>query len=327
MRLNGIVPKSPKARVILVIFIALALAIAAYLFFGRKPREARDFELAQNAARQAQIDALKRDTDNDGLRDWEETIFHTDPQVSDTDADGTIDGEEVRLGRDPLKPNSSKNLAKPNDLAATSTPLAAMPQADESQSANLTQLIAQSLGQQLIARRLTDPEAQIDPEAIGRNIVNGLPAYTPETPLLTLKDITITQDNSDAAIKTWARQFDAAIKESFHNNDQTETLILINALKDENYDSLTQLDPYLKAYDTAASKIKRIPVPSPLAPYEMDFLKITLRFRDIVFQFRNAEKDPVSAIAGIQPYFTLADELQALNRKIGTEFIQRHITF
>ena len=42
------------------------------------------------------------DTDNDGLRDWEETLYGTDPDVADTDGDGVGDGTEVRSGRDPL---------------------------------------------------------------------------------------------------------------------------------------------------------------------------------------------------------------------------------
>lgn len=327
MRLNGILPKSPKARRVLAIFIVLALAVAAYIFFTRKPRDSREFELAQNAARLRQIEALKRDSDADGLRDWEEAIFHTDPQTADTDADGTADGEEVRQARDPLKPNTAKNLADPNDMAATSTPLAAVLQADAPDTTNLTQIIAQSLGQQLIARRLTDPEAQIDPEAIGRSIAQGLPTYTPETPILTLKDITVTQDNSDAAVKEWAQRSDAALTESFRGNDQFEALIAVNALKDENYDALARLDAYLQGYDAAVTKTKKIPVPAALAQDELDFLRNIMKLRDTVSRFRNAEKDPVTALAALNPYFILVQKIRDWNKKMQQEFSRRHITF
>jgi hypothetical protein len=48
------------------------------------------------------------DTDNDGLRDYEEQqIYHTDPKVADTDKDGLSDGDEVnRLKTDPLNMDS-----------------------------------------------------------------------------------------------------------------------------------------------------------------------------------------------------------------------------
>jgi hypothetical protein len=45
---------------------------------------------------------LAMDTDNDGLRDYDETdIYGTDPENSDSDGDGYPDGEEVKRGFDP----------------------------------------------------------------------------------------------------------------------------------------------------------------------------------------------------------------------------------
>jgi serine/threonine protein kinase len=44
----------------------------------------------------------KRDTDEDGIDDYEEVnLYHTDPIVSDTDGDGLKDGNEIERGLDP----------------------------------------------------------------------------------------------------------------------------------------------------------------------------------------------------------------------------------
>ena len=43
-----------------------------------------------------------KDSDNDGLRDWEEELFGTDINNPDTDGDGYLDGEEVDSGHNPL---------------------------------------------------------------------------------------------------------------------------------------------------------------------------------------------------------------------------------
>ncbi len=44
------------------------------------------------------------DSDNDGLKDWEETVYGTDPNKPDTDGDGTKDGDEIAQKRNPKKP-------------------------------------------------------------------------------------------------------------------------------------------------------------------------------------------------------------------------------
>jgi len=57
----------------------------------------------------AQID-FKKDSDNDGLKDWEEALWKTDPQNPDTDGDGTPDGKEVAEGRNPAIPGPDDYL-------------------------------------------------------------------------------------------------------------------------------------------------------------------------------------------------------------------------
>lgn len=47
-------------------------------------------------------DLYAGDTDGDGLKDWEEVLWKTDPNNSDTNGNGIPDGEEVNLGKNPL---------------------------------------------------------------------------------------------------------------------------------------------------------------------------------------------------------------------------------
>jgi len=51
--------------------------------------------------------AITKDTDGDGLLDWDESnIYGTDPENSDTDGDRLSDGEEVNIGTDYLNPDT-----------------------------------------------------------------------------------------------------------------------------------------------------------------------------------------------------------------------------
>lgn len=53
------------------------------------------------------------DSDNDGLADWEEVEWHTNPTNPDTDGDGTSDGAEVAAGRNPLVRGPNDKLTNP----------------------------------------------------------------------------------------------------------------------------------------------------------------------------------------------------------------------
>ena len=47
------------------------------------------------------LESTEPDRDGDGLPDWEEGVWGTNPNNPDTDGDGTYDGEEVRNNRHP----------------------------------------------------------------------------------------------------------------------------------------------------------------------------------------------------------------------------------
>lgn len=56
----------------------------------------------------AAVSAAIPDHDKDGLNDWYEQQFKTDPADPDTDNDGYGDGQEVMSGFDPLRANGAK---------------------------------------------------------------------------------------------------------------------------------------------------------------------------------------------------------------------------
>lgn len=43
----------------------------------------------------------EKDSDGDGLYDWQEVLYRTDPEDKDSDGDGVSDGDEVKRGMDP----------------------------------------------------------------------------------------------------------------------------------------------------------------------------------------------------------------------------------
>ncbi len=112
---NGASPLTPKqkwAAGFLAVFavVFLILWVSQFKNSIQQPLNSTDqsqinqqSDQSQSAANDA---ALKnKDTDGDGLSDWDEIhIYHTSPYLADTDGDGIPDGVEVRNGTDPNCP-------------------------------------------------------------------------------------------------------------------------------------------------------------------------------------------------------------------------------
>ncbi len=50
------------------------------------------------------------DSDNDGLSDWQELFYSTDPANPDTDNDGLLDGKELQAGTNPLDQDTDHDM-------------------------------------------------------------------------------------------------------------------------------------------------------------------------------------------------------------------------
>jgi len=69
----------------------------------------KNAEIAKNIKKQKVLEKKEqKDTDGDGLKDWQEVLYRTDPELADSDGDGISDGDEVKNGTDPAKYGEEK---------------------------------------------------------------------------------------------------------------------------------------------------------------------------------------------------------------------------
>jgi hypothetical protein len=92
---------------------AFALLILAIGLVVNKRSEQEPVVAPQNLSKQTTeisttTSMTDRDSDVDGLPDWEEHLYGSDPLKFDSDGDGTPDGQEVKEGRNPAKASTAK---------------------------------------------------------------------------------------------------------------------------------------------------------------------------------------------------------------------------
>jgi hypothetical protein len=120
--------QKPKAA-----FIVLAMVGIFALFFGMwqfryriyAPFKLKPSNFKFNTAQSSLLDLQTKDTDKDGLSDYEELYIHgTSPYIEDSDSDGSDDYSEIAAGTDPNCPTGKdcKTASAKTSPSALSVP-------------------------------------------------------------------------------------------------------------------------------------------------------------------------------------------------------------
>ena len=105
----------PSKKFLIALSIAIIVIIVAIIFNYWKPNTTKYTNNNLAVDTNASSSIMNIDSDNDGLPDWKENLYGTDPKKADTDRDGTNDADEIAQNRDPLKPNTAPRGQEPND--------------------------------------------------------------------------------------------------------------------------------------------------------------------------------------------------------------------
>ncbi len=99
------VMQMPQKKAGVIILAAAGVLVLAAGFWSISYKIRSPFFLRavnQNLLGADAVPDMAKDTDGDGVTDWEEeNIYHTSPYLADTDSDGISDSEEIKNGTDP----------------------------------------------------------------------------------------------------------------------------------------------------------------------------------------------------------------------------------
>lgn len=105
---------SNKASSLILLIVILSTSIIVYSNYKDKNQK-EEGVITSEISIDSKIENSNIDSDGDGLLDWEEGLWGTDPFNPDTDGDGAVDGDEVKLSRNPLISGPDDEMTDPQD--------------------------------------------------------------------------------------------------------------------------------------------------------------------------------------------------------------------
>lgn len=281
---------------LLALAILLVGVFGCWVLISRADDQKAAFESADS------ISEKKRDSDNDGLANWEEELLGTNPYQADTDGDGFLDGEEVLSKHDPLIAGPDDNLEyveldkkvreqlkEPNNLTEALTENTASLSLNPNAPTDftlLTSAIKETSGSDFFT------------QAVRKQLLLTLFYFLP--PQIKESDLNISQDNSAAALDQYLADLHAifADQPSVKNKTQvSDTQAVLLAVQQRQF---KYADDLAAQWSDIYKRSKSIEVPSILLEAHLTGLRGAYVLSRAYAALSEIEADPAKVIIAVQ---------------------------
>jgi len=232
------------------------------------------------------VELVNKDTDGDGILDWEEKLWGTDPTKTET-TPGIPDEEAIAK----IKAENDAKGGNANDSTSTEENLT---QTDKfsrellstlltlSQNGTVDQTTIDSLGAAL-SEKIQNPVVRKVYSALGINVI---------------------QDDSDQAVIDYLKTFDDIHKKYPDLNygvlDVLQEFVVGD--QDVNLDALKKLDPIIEQNSKIIVALTKMNVPPSMANSHLEIINSLERLGENAEDIRVFDTDPIVSLGGITQY-------------------------
>lgn len=278
--LNKYLPSESFRKKVLIIVGVLVVGTLGWYGYKTIPWNklsniVKKTEIPQNTSKPVLVSTLtENDQDGDGIPDWEERFWGTDPTKFDTNGDGISDGIEI------------EDKKKTDGVAPSNKPL------------NETEVLAQEFGKTALsvgqAGQISEEGANALSETMWQNIQN-----IDIGQLYTEKDIKISTVETQEAYKTYFSKVNTVLTQ-YDTDKDTSVYRVKKAIDDNNPEILKSLDEYINQYKKAVKILLTIPAPRSLASIHLGVVNSYARTINMEIGVQSLFENPAKAMALFQ---------------------------
>ncbi len=239
---------------------------------------------------------VSKDSDKDGVPDWEEGLWGTNPNNKDSNGDGVTDDKEIAKLKAELKQNTDGLVEDPNSTGASLT------QTDKFSQELLTTLAA------------INQTGDMDPataQKLGETLATQIENSAPKK-VYGAGDIKITKDDSAAAIQKYNEALDSITRKYPASGSAMDVLQKFAAdQNNEDTTVLSELDPIVTQTNQIIAGIVKTSVPQSLASLHLAFINSLEKVSENLNDIQLYNTDAVVALAAISQYEQNTADLQA----------------
>ncbi|MEX0652169.1 MAG: thrombospondin type 3 repeat-containing protein [Candidatus Paceibacterota bacterium] len=296
-----------KKNVVLVAVVTGALLISAsFVLVALKHKGAvttKGVAVNKNLE-QIVTQTVSVDSDNDGLKDWEEILFGTDPQNPDSDNDGILDGQEEDIAQTP----GSIDREKVEALAHTD------------------KLAFQLFEGYIDLKQRRYLGTNIEENFVAGLVEDSLPeiSYTQYSS----KDFTIdtkATPSEKERVRTYRSALNVAWSPLFLVKED-ELITFTRIVEDGDKKGIAKLQFAKEKYEEAIKNMLRVSVPSDAVTLHTDILNGFSFFIGVLDTMIQVENDPLSALVAVEGYAEGEGRIRASIERFKTYLLLKGIT-
>lgn len=296
--------------------MAVILIIGAVFIFNKKIGE-KDvaYKKEKNIPKK---EYLIKDVDSDGLYDWEEILWETNPNNPDTDQDGTNDGDEVKQNRNPKIPGPDDIFSPDENSDASST----------EENLNLTEKIGRDFLFNYFSVKKMENLTEDEKQELVESFISKLNPENLEKKYAE-SDLKIAGENSKENSKMYLNKIGAIFK-SFNTIEEGELQILMKILSNENEElpnELKKIADNKKVYENASYEMLKTETPPKYTSIHLGILNSLNNTILAISKMELVYENPAEAIVGIKIYSNESDKMIRIFKNFKAEAEKDKITF